>query len=238
MKQRIEKYKTEWKNERAKMKNMPLREKAVYIRQYYFWPILLGAVAIYFAIYLIFANFINPSPPLGLGVAFYGAQVHEDILRQFEDDVAYLLDFDPEQIVINVQNYSFLDFDPEFGIMRMNLFDTLVAAAQKDVVIVHPDAFHFLHTNEYAMDLRLFLDEDQLDQFAHLILYGYITHWNRQTAQFDREPFYTPFGISLRESEYFAALHPALSDWLIIIPANTPRLATAQTIVNTKVLGQ
>jgi len=226
-----EKLHTEAAVERAKLKDMSFREKIVYIKEYYFWQILFGSIALAVAIWALNFYVLNPPPQLGLGVAFYGSPVTIELLERVEGSLNEAIMQDASRYNVVASNFFQLSGDPEFTLAMIQQFAALITARQIDVMIVHPDTASEILAQGFAMDLRLVFSEAELAAKSHIVVYGSIADFDAATGQALSWGEYYPAGLSLRHSPYFYGIADGFADWMLLIVANSPREVAARDMI-------
>jgi len=159
------------KEERAKLKGKPTKERWEYFWDYYKWPVLVGLFVLVLLVQGI-VSAINQKD-----IAFSGILLNCKITIQ---DEAFLQDFyDRAGIDGDTQEAAFytdITLTGENSKNDITAFQRImagVATKDTDFLVGKPDAFQICaySTGRIFIDLREFLDKDTLDKFADRLYY-------------------------------------------------------------------
>jgi len=231
IKNRFADFRQKMRIEREKLKEMNLREKFEYIKEYYFWHIIFSVVALIIIITGIYAA-LNPPPQTFVNVTFYGNSVERDARERIEYDLTVRFIEDIDHYRISTLNFFAQTGDPEFNLAQLNFFTAEVTAAQIDIIITHPDDFTSLVANYFAMDLREIFNEQEMQNMQNIIEYAHLVDFDALELTVTHIHEDAPFGLSLRNSSYMQGIDAGFANWILVVVPNTQRMPAVRQIID------
>jgi len=154
--------------EGAKLKGMTLKEKAVYIWEYYKIPIIAAVVILFIAGSIINSVWINPPKKLYLQIAFYGGYVDDSSLSALCGNIEEAVMTPEERETLQVTGtYFMLDSgDPQMDMASSQKFMAMIAVQELDLLVASQEELGFLAYQNMLLPLRDILPDSQMSQYS------------------------------------------------------------------------
>lgn len=232
----------EFKEEREKIKNGTLKQKAAYFWEYYKWYVIVPVLIIAFVGTTIYQKVTAPETILfGVLINTYNTEADttcQDIIADFSEEQK--IDTKEYAVTLN-SNMSYVTDDTS-GTANYESIQALmawVAAGSVDFISSDHDAMVDLAYNGYCVDLREFLSDDEIEKYEPYFLYmdtsvaqamddafenndydSDITIPDPTKPEIMKEPI--PVLIDMSHSEKLSEIYPSSDNLAIGIAANAP----------------
>lgn len=183
------------KEQRAKLKGAPFKDKWQYFLDYYKWP-TVAIIAAIIAVIFFTRDVILSHRPVYVEVLMlnsYSAMDGKNISKDF----ALTNNIDQKQYQINIDTTSSIvlgEADETSYLNQQRVFATIMAG-DLDCILTNEAMFHYFSVQETFDDLRNILSQEQLDAYQDLLIY--------ETYEGTDEP--VPVGIDVSHIPFFQA---------------------------------
>ena len=177
----------EFKEERASVRQKPLRDKIAYIRDYYKWPIIVAVVAILIIFCFIYGKLTRKEESLNgllLNVNLYGSDTALKDSDTLSDDFLAALNLDNQKHEVNFNTsitYYVNGDNPSqyFSTQSQQLIMTYVSAGTADFMTADTDTMLVFAYQGYFMDLSQLLSDEEYAAYEPYFLYMDATFMDR-----------------------------------------------------------
>jgi hypothetical protein len=204
----------EIKEQNAKMKNAPLKEKWDYFKEYYLKITIAAIVIIVFVIYIAYTMITAPKDTAF--AAFFFNDTGDSSSTELADGFAEYMNIDTKKSDVYIDatmNYSpdGADYDSYIGLEKVM---AVISTKELDVIVGDSDTADYFAKAECLSDLTTVLPDDLLEKFKDSLYYATIGE--------STEP--VPVGIyitdapKINEYYYYVDIEPVFS---IVVNSNS-----------------
>lgn len=197
----------EIREQNAKLKDAPLKEKLSYFNEYYLKITLAVIVIIVFVGYLGYSMITAPSDT-ALGAFFYNAYGNSSNTELADSFAEYKgIDTSRHDVYIDSTMYLTETLNDADSYMSLEKTMTRVAANELDVIVGDTVAIDYFARSEYLSDITAILPEDLLEKFKDRLYY---TKFDENGGSVLPVGVYIDDSVKLKEYYYFNS-EPILS---------------------------
>jgi len=142
--------------ELEKFKELTLRQKIGYIRDYYTVHIIAVIIAVSAVGWTLNHYIFNPPPRTFVSISFYGQFVPDEFRMMVAENLTNSLVETGENYAVIIENF-FISGEPQFDMAMSQRMVALVTARELDVIIIAPGSEEQFIETGFARDLREFV---------------------------------------------------------------------------------
>lgn len=162
----------EIREQNAKLKDAPFREKAAYFKEYYLKTTIVAAIAAIFVVYLAYSILTAPSDTAF--AAFFYNDTGDSSNTELIDGFVEYMDIDTKEhdaYIDATMNYSSdaSDYDAYMGIEKAM---AVLSTGELDVIVGDTDTLDYFARSECLHDITTILPDDLLAQFEDKLYYA------------------------------------------------------------------
>ncbi len=196
----------EIREQNAKLKDAPLKEKIAYFKEYYF-KTTLAVLAIIIFLGSLAYTIISAPDDTGFAAFFYNDTGDSSSTALIDEFIAYSgIDTKEHEVYMDAtMNYSpdGADYDAYAGLEKSM---AVISTCELDVIIGDQDAFDYFSKSECFPDITTVLPEDLLTQFEDKLYY----YTNEETGETYPTGIYVTDSPKLNEYYYYVDKEPIL----------------------------
>lgn len=162
----------EIREQNAKMKGAPLKQKLQYFKDYYMVPTIIAVVACAFVFALVYAMVTSPDDTAFAAFFFddYGDSSSTSLIDEFTEYMG--IDTSKHDAYIDatmVYSSSENDYNTYMSLEKVM---TVIAAKELDVIVGNSETINYFARCEYLYDITEILPDDLLEEFKDSIFYA------------------------------------------------------------------
>lgn len=206
-------------DEKKKLREMTIKEKADYVWEYYKMHIISVIIFVAIAGSIINTVWINPPKKTFINFVYYRAYINDTILRSFADHLTEVLVTDKENEAVYFTNFYLSDEAySEMDLAMAQKFAAMTASRELDVIVV--DELDFIDMNGVGMfkDLNDVFSKDELAAFKDRIM----TYTDEETG------IIAPYAIRVDENMLLDEYDLPSEGYMIGIMSNTEKIDNAK----------